>query len=184
MPLWLKCFFITGRVPEIQEMAKITGKKRHSIRKSVIAPLYTALGEEIGESAFLFRSERVELLETSAEINLYLIDKKPQLVERDGWVFPTLRGLLEHPFPERKVVVDTGAVPYVVNGADIMRPGIISVSDDIVAGKPVQVVEERYGKPLAIGLALYNAAELREKNSGKVVKTIYYIGDELWNLEI
>lgn len=165
-------------------MAKITGKKRHSIRKSVITPLYSALEEEIGESASLFRSERVELLETSAGINLYLIDKKPQLVERDGWVFPTLRGLLEHPFPERKVVVDSGAVPYVVNGADIMRPGIISVSEDIAAGKPVQVVEERFGKPLAIGISLYNAPELKAKSSGKVVKTIYYVGDELWNLEL
>jgi PUA domain protein len=82
------------------------------------------------------------------------------------------------------VVVDTGAVPYVVNGADIMRPGVTSVSDDILAGKPVQVVEERYGKPLAIGIALYNTTELREKNSGKVVKTIYHVGDELWNLEM
>lgn len=164
-------------------MAKITGKKRHSIRKSAITPLYAALEKEIGKSALLFRSERLELLETSAGIVLYLIDKKPQLIEQDGWVFPTLKGLLEHPFPERRVVVDTGAVPYVVNGADVMRPGIVSVSDDILAGKPVQVVEERHGKPLAVGIGLFNTGELREKTSGKVVKTIYYVGDELWNLE-
>jgi len=164
-------------------MAKIIGKKRHSIRKSLIAPLYSALEKEIGTSALLFRSERVELLETSAGIVLYLIDKKPQLIEQEGWVFPTLKGLLEHPFPERRVVVDTGAIPYVVNGADVMRPGIVSVSDDILTGKPVQVVEERHGKPLAIGIALFNTDELRKKTSGKVVKTIYYVGDELWNLE-
>jgi PUA-domain protein len=167
----------------IQKMAKITGKKRHSIRRSQIAPLYAALEEEIGASASLFRSERVELLETSAGIVLYLIDKKPQLLERDGWVFPTLKGLLEHPFPERRVVVDAGAVPFVVNGADIMRPGIVTVSEDIRSGKPVQVVEERHGKPLALGIALFDAGELRGKTSGKVVKTIHHIGDDLWNLE-
>jgi PUA domain protein len=164
-------------------MARITGKKRHNIRKSQITSLYTSLEEEIGASSRLFYREGVERLETSAGTVLYLIDKIPELMERDGWVFPTLKGLLEHPFPERKVVVDSGAVPFVVNGADIMRPGIVTVTDDIRTGKPVQIVEERHGKPLAIGIALFDAGELRAKTSGKVVKTIHYIGDDLWNLE-
>ncbi|HON80770.1 MAG TPA: RNA-binding protein [Methanoregulaceae archaeon] len=164
-------------------MARITGKKRHSIRKSQATALYALLGEEIGASAGLFWSERVERLETSAGTVLYLIDKKPNLMERDGWVFPTLKGLLEHPFPERRVVVDSGAVPFVVNGADIMRPGTVTVSSDIQAQRPVQVVEERHGKPIAVGIALFDSAGLLAKTSGKVVKTIHYIGDDLWNLE-
>jgi PUA-domain protein len=164
-------------------MAKITGRKRHSIRKSQIESLFSALTAEIGESASLFRSDRVELLETSAGIVIYLIDRKPELLERDGWVFPTLKGLLEHSFPQRRVVVDAGAVPFVVNGADVMRPGIVSVADDIIAGRPVQVIEERHQKPLAIGIALLNAQEIRQKTQGKMVKTLHYVGDDLWNLE-
>jgi PUA-domain protein len=164
-------------------MAKLTGKKRHSIRKSQIEALFAALTAEIGESASLFRSDRIELLETSAGIVLYLVDKKPQLLERDGWVFPTLKGLLEHPFPQRKVVVDAGAVPFVVNGADVMRPGIVTVADDIIASHPVQVVEVRHQKPLAIGIALLNAQEIQQKSQGKMVKTLHYVGDDLWNLE-
>jgi PUA-domain protein len=165
-------------------MGKITGKKRHSIRKSQAAALFLALEKEIGASASLFRSERLELLETSAGIVLYMVDKKPQLLERDGWVFPTLKGLLEHPFSERRVVVDAGAVSFVVNGADVMRPGIVALADDIVAGHPVQVVEERHLKPLAIGIALFDAGEMREKTQGKMIKTIHYVGDDLWNLEL
>jgi len=164
-------------------MAKITGRKRHSIRKSQASALFSGLHEQIGESAGLFMNDRVELLETNAGVALYLIDKKPQIMESGEWVFPTLKGLLEHPFPERRVVVDSGAVAFVVNGADIMRPGIVSVSDDIRSGRPVQVVEERHGKPLAVGIALFDAGEIREKRSGKMVKTIHYIGDELWNVE-
>jgi PUA domain protein len=57
------------------------------------------------------------------------------------------------------------------------------VTDDVKAGQPVQVVEERHGKPLALGVALFDAGEIREKKSGKMVKTIHYIGDELWNVE-
>jgi PUA domain protein len=164
-------------------MAKIIGKKRHSIRKSQASALFTGLREQIGESAELFMSERVELLETNSGFALYLIDKKPQIMESGEWVFPTLKGLLEHPLPERRIVVDSGAVAFVVNGADIMRPGIVSVTDDVKAGEPVQVVEERHGKPLALGVALFDAGEIREKKSGKMVKTIHYIGDELWNVE-
>jgi PUA domain protein len=164
-------------------MAKITGRKRHSIRKSQASALFAGLHEQIGESADLFLNDRVELLETNAGFALYLIDKKPQLMESEDWVFPTLKGLLEHPFPERRVVVDSGAVAFVYNGADIMRPGIVSVSDDVRQGQPVQVVEERYGKPLALGIALYDAGEMRQRKSGKMVKTIHFIGDELWNIE-
>ncbi len=171
-------------ITKVREMAKITGKKRHSIRKSQTAALFTALENEIGESASLFRSDRLELLETSAGIMLYLIDKKPQLLEQEGWVFPTLKGILEHPFPERRVVVDAGAVPFVVNGADVMRPGIVSLADDIIAGRPVQVVEERHQKPLALGIALFDAREMREKTQGKMIKSIHHVGDDLWNLEL
>ena len=164
-------------------MAKITGRKRHSIRKSQVTALFAGLRAQIGDSAGLFESDRVELLETNAGFALYLIDKKPQIMESGDWVFPTLKGLLEHPVPERRVIVDSGAVPFVINGADIMRPGIVSVSDDVRAGRPVQVLEERFKKPLALGIALFDAGELLEKSSGKMVKTIHYIGDELWNVE-
>jgi len=165
-------------------MAKITGKRRHNIRKSQIEVLFNALEKEIGESAALFRSPQgLELLETSTGLKVYLVDKKPQLIERDTWIFPTLKGLLEHPLPQRKVVVDMGAVPYVVNGADVMRPGIVSVSEDIIAGHPVQIVEERHNKPLALGIALFDAGEIVKKTQGKVIKTIHYVGDDLWNME-
>ena len=164
-------------------MAKIIGRKRHSIRKSQASALFAGLHAQIGDSAGLFMSDRVEILETTAGFALYLIDKKPQLLESGEWVFPTLQGLLSHPVPDRRVVVDSGAVPFVINGADIMRPGIVSVTEDVRAGCPVQVVEERHGKPLALGIALYDARDLRERKSGKMVKTIHYIGDDLWNVE-
>lgn len=68
-----------------------------------------------------------------------------------------------------------------------MRPGIISISPDIRAGgHPVQVVEERHGKPLAVGgIALLDAADMEQQEKGKSVKSVHYVGgDDLWNLEI
>lgn len=164
-------------------MARITPKKRHTLRKSQAEDLKNRLREEIGDSTSLFPCDGIEIVETDGEVTLFLVGKKPLLMETKGIVFPTLRGLLEHPFPERKIVVDSGAVPFVAKGADVMRPGITSISPDVRAGRPVQVVEEKYGKPLAVGIALLDAVAMQERETGKVVKTIHFVGDEIWALE-
>ncbi len=175
---------MTGQVDYRDAMVAITLKKRHPIRKTDIASLQSRLAEQIGESAALFRSDTVEVAETDSPFRLYLIGKKPLLMEYEGWVFPTLRGAIEHPFPGRHLIVDMGAIPFVIKGADIMRPGIVSLSEDIRAGSPVVVAEERHRKPLAIGVALYEFAEMQRQEKGKMARNIHYVGDDLWNLEI
>jgi len=165
-------------------MKKITIKKRHSIRKSQGADLMARLAEQIGASADIFRADMIEVLETNAAISLFMVNKKPFLMDTGTWVFPTLKGAVQCPFPERRVAVDAGAIPFVVNGADIMRPGIVSVTDDVKAGLPVQIVDERHGKPLAIGIALLDAPEIRASSGGKMVKRFHHVGDEIWNMEI
>ena len=164
-------------------MKKITGKKRHSIRKSQAQDLFCRLALQIGQSASLFSSEMVEILETNADVALYLVNKKPLLMDAGDWVFPTLKGALQCPFPERRVTVDAGAIPFVVNGADIMRPGIVAVSGDVKAQEPVQIVDERHGKPLAIAIALFDGEAILNSASGKMCKHFHHVGDELWNME-
>ncbi len=165
-------------------MKKIVIKKRHSIRKSQAQDLLSRLAVQIGDSAKLFQADMIEVIETNASVSLFLVNKKPLLMDTGDWVFPTLRGAVQLPFPERRVAVDAGAIPFVVTGADIMRPGIVSVTDDVKAGLPVQIVDERHGKPLAIGIALYDAPVIRENMAGKMVKKFHHVGDEIWNLEI
>lgn len=165
-------------------MKKIVVKKRHSIRKSQAQDLLSRLKDQIGESAALFSSDNIEVIETNADVALYLVNKKPVLMDAGSWVFPTLRGAVQIPFPERMITVDAGAIPYVVNGADIMRPGIVSVGDDIIADGPVQIADDRHKKPLAIGIALKGADEIKASASGKMIKNFHHVGDELWNLEL
>ena len=165
-------------------MKKIIVKKRHSIRKSQAQDLLERLAEQIGESAKLFTADMIEVIETNAEVSLFLVNKKPVLMDAGKWVFPTMKGAVQIPFPERRVTVDAGAIPYVVNGADVMRPGIVAVTPDVKAGAPVQIVEERHGKPLAIGVALYDGPAILASTSGKMCKNFHHVGDEIWNLEI
>jgi len=72
----------------------------------------------------------------------------------------------------------------VINGADVMRPGITCVTADVRAQAPVQVVDERHGKPLAIGIALLDSPQIEQSTTGKMCKNIHYVGDEIWNVEL
>ena len=85
-------------------------------------------------------------------------------------------GLLEK-FP--RVTVDGGAIKFVCNGANIMRPGIKSFTnfqkDEIVC-----VVEETHNKFLAIGKALVSSDEMANITKGEAVKNLHYISDKYW----
>tara|TARA_B100001146_G_C16048806_1_gene376907 strand:- start:125 stop:595 length:471 start_codon:yes stop_codon:yes gene_type:complete len=86
--------------------------------------------------------------------------------------------LLER-FPN--VVVDMGAVKFMCNGANVMRPGIKNYSDfskdDIIC-----VVEESQHKFLAVGKALVNSSEMKEMSKGEVIKNLHYISDKYWEI--
>lgn len=96
----------------------------------------------------------------------------------DSWV-PALPLLLEREDLLPQVVVDMGAVKFVANGADIMRPGIVEVPD-CEEGSFVVVVDERNRKPLGVGRAKFSGAEMRLMSSGNVVESLHFVGDEYW----
>jgi PUA domain protein len=78
-----------------------------------------------------------------------------------------------------KVVVDSGAIKFVCNGANIMRPGIKNFTkfdkDQIVC-----VVEETHNKFLAVGRSVVPSEELSNITKGEVVKNLHYISDRFW----
>lgn len=85
-------------------------------------------------------------------------------------------GLLDK-FP--KATVDAGAIKFVCNGANVMRPGIKKFSefkkDDIIC-----VVEEAHNKFLAVGKALVSSEEMSSITKGEVVKNLHYVSDKYW----
>lgn len=78
-----------------------------------------------------------------------------------------------------KAIVDAGAIKFVCNGANVMRPGIKKFTefqkDDIIC-----VVEEVYNKFLAVGKALVSSSEMANITKGEVVKNLHYISDKYW----
>ena len=101
-------------------MVELTIKKRHAIKKSQLASLMQKLTDTIGSDAALYNAPMIEIAETASKFNIYIIDKKPLIMEQDTWAFPTLRGAVLRPFSGHRIVVDMGAVPYMINGADVL----------------------------------------------------------------
>jgi PUA-domain protein len=111
---------------------------------------------------------------------VFLINGKPLLFRTGEDVFPTLffkeiSALLP------TVVVDMGAVPYVCNGADVMAPGIVRTEGEFSKGDMVLVVDEKHGKPIALGEVLYDAENAERIKKGAVVKNIHFVSDKIWN---
>ena len=102
-----------------------------------------------------------------------------KILEMDKEYLPFLSDteLLEK-FPH--VVVDMGAVKFMCNGANVMRPGIKSYSE-FEEGSIVCVIEESKRKFLAVGKALVPSSMLGTMKNGEVLKNMHYISDKFWD---
>lgn len=130
----------------------------------------------------LSKKDSVELVEDE-KIKLILVNKEPCFFYYEDKEVPTLRYLQTHA-PLKKITVDMGAVKFVVNGADVMRPGIMEIEDGIEKEDFVVIVDENNNKPLSVGIALFDSEEMKKMSSGKVIKNIHYVGDDIWRFKL
>lgn len=151
-------------------------KKRLS--KSDIKALNSRLGAFDLE---LSKKDAVEILENE-EGTFYLVNSTPWFFEKEEELIPHLKFLQEKPHLLKHVTVDMGAVKFVTNGADVMRPGVTKADQEIEAGEYVAIVEETHGKPLAVGKALLDGKAMMLATEGKVIASIHYVGDKQWLL--
>lgn len=120
----------------------------------------------------------VELVQSEfAEV--YLINGKPSMAKVAQNLIPTLV-FKEFLAMAPKVFVDMGAVPHVCNGANIMAPGIVRFEGDFGKGDFIIIADERHGKPLAIGEAIYDSVEAKKVKHGAIANNVHFVGDKLW----
>lgn len=159
-------------------------KARHHLREDAVRKILDNLKENFGEAVEAdYAGKKLEIAETDEDQSFILVNGEPLLFSVCDTVFPTIRGALRMKSKKKRVVVDMGAVKFVAKGADIMSPGIVDVDTSIRKGDLVIVCDEVHGKPLAIGKALVNADAMMG-NRGKAVKSLHYIGDRIWKLEL
>ena len=110
-----------------------------------------------------------------------IITSKDMMILKIGDVhlpFLSQKELLEK-FPH--VMVDMGAVKFMCNGANVMRPGIRSYSE-FEKDQIVCVIEESQHKFLAVGKAMVQSSELETMKKGEVIKNLHYISDKFWEI--
>ena len=79
------------------------------------------------------------------------------------------------------VMVDMGAVKFMCNGANVMRPGIKRYTE-FGANDVICVIEESQHKFLAVGRAMTDSSDLEGMSKGEVVKNLHYISDKYWEI--
>ncbi len=103
---------------------------------------------------------------------------------RDGPYLPTLRLLHQYPDMMPKLRVDTGAIKFVLSGANIMCPGLTSpgatIHDEVEEGAGVAIYAENKEHALAVGVTALSTSDIRDVNKGVGVETVHYLNDGLW----
>jgi PUA domain protein len=161
-------------------------RKRRPVRRKNIAPLLKALESSLGidlsvDGAFLEMAEY-------GPWQMVFVDKVAKAIEvkngdNERFTFLTLRGFLEHSDAAKWVEVDHGAIPFLMNGADCMVAGVQAADEDIAVGELVWIRDMTHKKPLAIGWSTMEGQEMAAATKGKGIKTLHWIGDELWEME-
>ncbi len=136
--------------------------------------------KKLGGHQNLSHKSRVEL-ETVKDTEVIFVDGEPLAFLRKGELVPVLvNDAAVNSLP--KIVVDMGAVPHVVGGADVMAPGIRSIQGSFLLGQLIVVVDEKHGKHLAIGKGLLDSVALAQTKKGKAVENLHYVGDPIWEV--
>lgn len=149
-----------------------------TLSKSEIKELNKQTQELYGEELFTKKDFMQVINEPRKHITK---NKEPILFFHDEKPVPLLKFLMKKPIL-KKITVDMGAVKFVCNGADIMRPGITEVDENIQENEFVVIIDEKNNAPLAVGQTLLSAQEIKEQETGKTIKNLHFVADELWNL--
>jgi PUA domain protein len=78
--------------------------------------------------------------------------------------------------------VDEGAIRFLLNGADVMRPGVKAFETWGTVGKTVVIKEEKKHRVIAVGLSTVTSDEAAGMSKGVCLKNMHHVGDRYWNL--
>jgi len=161
-------------------------KQRHFIKHTEIRRLKEEISKHYDENFInqVFPSKcSVEVILTELGDTLYAVNNELKLWKSVEGIIPVLTLLLDNRVNLKTIMVDKGAIRFVTNGADVMRPGITKIDPSIKKGNIVKIVDEEHNRALAVGKALFNAGEMETKTSGKVIKNLHTIQDSVWKFE-
>ncbi len=143
------------------------------------AVMIAKIEASLGLTLSLSKSAQADCAEPEAGVVFVRLDEY-EFVQSGDSFFPYLGSQASLAlFPA--VVVDEGAIKFLINGADVMRPGIRKMDDWGDAGKLVVVKEEKKGRAIAVGPTSVSGAQAAAMSRGECVKNLHHVGDRYWN---
>ncbi len=152
--------------------------RRYRLTSKESKKIIEEISERIPTMDKIFTKKKISLeVIDLGSAQLYLYEGIPVLVRREDFLVPFIERVIDGSVKLPRVVIDLGAVKFIVKGADVMGPGIVEV-DEIPENKIVSVVDEKYKHPIAVGIALRDSRRI--KNRGRSVKNIHHVNDKIW----
>lgn len=105
---------------------------------------------------------------------------------RDGPITPTLRLLHRYPFLLPLMQVDKGAIKFILSGANVMAPGLISKGgkmSEVNENDTVAVIAEDRPSILAVGTMKMSTKDVELTRKGIAIELSHFVGDGLWYLQ-
>ncbi|MCS7104911.1 MAG: DUF1947 domain-containing protein [Thermofilaceae archaeon] len=156
---------------------------RYSLSKSDRKKLVDQLQVSLASAVDLIdRAANIEVARVrDIGIELIIVNGIPALVRDGNAIYPTLLATYRLGLTLATVIVDMGAVPHILNGADVMVPGIVEFGE-FKPGDIVYVADINKRRVFAVGKAIISSEELRRAKKGKAICTLHYAGDKIWKL--
>lgn len=145
------------------------------MRKQYSGKEIKALLETLPESLRIFsKKDKIERIDDQLRLH-----DNPFLIFFEDRLIPHLKFLQKDPRCYPCLSVDKGAIPFLIKGADLMRPGIRTI-EPCRKDETVIIIDETYGKAVAVGITLCDADEMQVMAKGKAARIVHYVGDAYW----
>jgi len=168
---------------EISGHSQVKTSVQRNIRKKILTE-YPSLTQEI-ETLLPKKTPLYELKWSPGHVSLVVVNGEILFFNiRDGQYLPTLRVLQKYPDLLPKVQVDRGAIKYVLQGAQIMCPGLTSkggnIESPVETEVAVAIMAEGKVHALGIGITKLSTLDMKRLNKGIGVENVHHLGDGLW----
>lgn len=170
---------------------KIKSSVQRGIRQRVLDtyPLLTPHIDDI-----LPKKSQLDAMKLPDRVTLYALDDTPLFFQHmDDPILPHLKIVHKYPSCFKSVGIDRGAIRFVMSGATLMVPGLISkggvlprdgMDEEIEAGEVVVVRAEGKEEVCLVGVLEVGTKEMKEKKKGPAIERGHYLGDGLWKIEL
>ena len=124
--------------------------------------------------------EKKDMFQYDEKNRVYLINGNAAFIESDsGVIFPFLKSENTDFTKYSDAIIDMPAVPFICNGADLLRPGIVRMGE-FSKGDVVIIRDEKNNVKLAVMQALFDWEEAKAMQKGRIAKSLHYFNDTYW----